>query len=236
MPTDGSIIHTVNFFQGAFTIVLSLALGEALKSFTSDNQEHPLYWNRAPALLTFLVVFAPYFRSMSQYFYSTYLNPRTALEFHRGYLVFDGLTYTLQAGCFFTMSRSLAPHRWRRFYTTVLVLQVLDICWAGVSFFRGVHVLGWLYMDILIVVAIAAMLWLERGKPESMRPSLIGLVFFHCDHRTGLLARTGDAFAVNGRARADKCPQAFAAVEMKDNRPSRQRPDQLHRARQGEDR
>ena len=85
------------------------------------------------------------------------LNPKTALEFHPGYLVFDGVMYTLQAGCFFTMSRSLAPHRWQRFYTTVLILIMLDMVWGGVSYFRGVHVLGWLYVDSALVVAI---LWL----------------------------------------------------------------------------
>jgi hypothetical protein len=175
MPNDVNVIHTVNFFQGAFTIILSLSLGEALKSFTSDNQEQPIYWNRAPTLLAFLVVFFPFFQSMSQYFYSAYLNPQTALEFHSSNLVFDSVMYLLQAGCFFTMSRSLAPHRWRRFYTTVLILSILDIGWTGVSFFRGVHVLGWLYLDILIVVTILAMIWFERGKPDSPRPVYIGL-------------------------------------------------------------
>ncbi|MEJ1976793.1 MAG: hypothetical protein WDN49_12405 [Acetobacteraceae bacterium] len=176
MPNDGNVIHTVSFFQGAFTIILSMSLGEALKSFTSDNQEHPLYWNRAPSLLAFLVIFSPFFQSMSQYFYSTYLNPQTALAFRSGYLVFDGVMYTLQAGCFFTMSRSLAPHRWRRFYMTVLILMLLDLAWGGVSFFRGVHVLGWLCMDVVLIVAILAMIWFERGKPASLRPSYIGLV------------------------------------------------------------
>ena len=175
MTTDGNVIHTVNFFQGAFTIVLSLSLGEALKSFTSDNQEHPLYWNRAPTLLAFLVIFFPFFQSMSQYFYSTYLDPQTALNFRPGYLVFDGVMYTLQAGCFFTMSRSLAPHRWRRFYTTVLILVLLDIGWGGGSFFRGVHVLGWLYLDVVVAASVLAMIWFERGKLPSLRPSYIGL-------------------------------------------------------------
>jgi hypothetical protein len=175
MPIDGSITHTVSFFQGAFTIILSLALGEALKAFTSDNQEQPLYWDRLPTLLAFLVVFSPFFQSMSQYFYAAYLDPKTALAFYPRYLVFDGVMYTLQAGCFFTMSRSLAPHRWQRFYTTVLLLVLLDIGWGGVSYFRGVHVLGWLYMDAVVVAAILALLWFERGKPPSLRPSCIGL-------------------------------------------------------------
>jgi hypothetical protein len=112
---------------------------------------------------------------MDQYFYSMYLDPQTALKFHSAYLVFDGITYTFEAGCFFTMSRSLAPHRWRRFYMTVLILMLIDIGWAGVTYLRGVHVGVWLYMDAVIVAAILAMIWFERDKPTSMRPSYIGL-------------------------------------------------------------
>jgi hypothetical protein len=174
MP-DGNIANTVNFFQGTFMIVLSLALGEALKAFTSDNQELPIYWNRLPSLCAFLLVFFPFFQSMHQYFYTTYLNPQTALKFYPGYLVFDGIMNTLWAGCFFTMSRSLAPDRWRRFYGTLLVLMLLDICWNGISYYRGLHVGGWLANNAFIVFVVLAMLWFERGKPLSMRPSYIGL-------------------------------------------------------------
>ncbi len=175
MPDNSNVIHTVSFFQDAFTIILSLSLGEALKSFTSDNQEHPLFWNRAPTLLAFLAIFFPFFQSMNLYFYSTYLDPQTVLKFRPGYLVFDSAMYTLDAGCFFTMSRSLAPHRWRRFYGTVLVLLLLDIGWTSVSLFHGVRVSGWLYVDVAVVAAILAMMWFERGKPASLRPSYIGL-------------------------------------------------------------
>lgn len=175
MPIDGSAIHTVSFFQGAFTIILSLSLGEALKAFTSDNQDQPLYWNRAPALLAFLLIFFPFFQSMSQYFYSTYLNPQTALKFYPDYLVFDGVMNTLEAGCFFTMSRSLAPHRWQRFYATVLILMLIDIIWVGVVYSRGARIGGWLFMDVVVVAAILAMMWFERGKATSLRPGYVGL-------------------------------------------------------------
>ncbi len=175
MQIDNDVVHTVNFFQTAFMIVLSLSLGEALKSFASDNQNHPLYWDRAPALLAFLLVFFPFFQSMSQYLYVTYLNPRTALEFYPGYLVFDGLMFTLEAGCFFVMSRSLAPRIWRRFYASTLTLMAIDIGWTSVNFFRGVHVGDWLWLDIVVVVALLTLIWFERGRPPSMRPSYVGL-------------------------------------------------------------
>ncbi len=175
MTIPGNVTNTVTFFQGAFTIILSLSLGEALKSFASDNQDHPLYWNRAPALAAFLLVFFPFFQSMNQYFYSTYLNPETALKFYPAYLVFDGAMFTLESGCFFTMSRSLAPHRWQRFYTTLLILMFIDVGWAAVSYSRGVHVGGWLVMDFIVVAAILAMMWFERARPASVRPGYIGL-------------------------------------------------------------
>jgi hypothetical protein len=175
MSNAGNIAHTVGFFQDAFTIILALSLGEALKAFASDNPDHPLFWNRLPALLTFLLVFFPFFQSMSQYFYITYLNPRTALKFNPDFLVFDGVMYTLEAGCFFMMSRALVPHRWRRLYITVLILMLIDIGWAGLTYLRGVHVGGWLYIDAIVVAAILAMLWFEHGKPHSMRPSYVGL-------------------------------------------------------------
>ncbi len=175
MPINSDIIHSVNFFQTAFMIVLSLSLGEALKSFASDNPHHPLRWDCLPALLAFLIVFFPFFQSMSQYLFITYLDPRTALKFYPGYLVFDGIMFALEAGCFFVMSRSLAPQIWRRFYASILMLMVFDIGWTGVSYFRGVHVGDWLWLDIVLGVALLATMWFERRKSPSMRPSYIGL-------------------------------------------------------------
>ncbi|MEJ0051959.1 MAG: hypothetical protein WDN02_12265 [Methylovirgula sp.] len=175
MPIRGDVIHTVNFFQGAFTIILALALGEALKSFASEDQNQSLHWERLPALLTFMLIFFQFFESMAEYFYSTYLSPKTALEFVPGYLIFDGIMFMTQGSCFFTMSRSLAPQRWQRFYGSVLVLMLIDIVWTGVNQIRGLHVGPWLVIDIAIAAVISLMMWFERGKDESMRPGYIGL-------------------------------------------------------------
>lgn len=175
MPIRGDVIHTINFFQGAFTIILALALGEALKSFASDDQNQPLRWERLPALLAFMLIFFQFFESMAEYFYATYLSPKTALEFVPGYLIFDSIMFLLEGCCFFIMSRSLAPHLWRRFYGSVLLLMLIDIGWTGVNQLRGIHVGAWFAIDIATVVVILLMMWLERGKGESMRPSYIGL-------------------------------------------------------------
>jgi hypothetical protein len=175
MPIRGDVIHTVNFFQGAFTIILARAVGEALKSFVSEDRGQPLHWERFPALAAFMVIFFQFFESMAQYFYSTYLSPNTSLKFSPGYLLFDSITFLLEGCCFFIMSRSLAPHRWRRFYGAVVVLMLIDIVWAGVNQIRGIHVAPWLAIDAVTVLVILLMMRWERGNGDSMRPSYIGL-------------------------------------------------------------
>jgi hypothetical protein len=175
MPISGNVAHTVDFFQGAVTIILALALGEARKLFVTPHGETPIQWDRLPALLAFLFIFFPFFQSMSQYLYITYLNPDTAPKFYPGYLVFDGFMYLLESACFFVMSRALAPQHWRHFYAAVLILMMIDVVWAGVTYRRGIHVGAWIWIDLAIVAFVALMMWYERGKPLSMRPTYIGL-------------------------------------------------------------
>lgn len=172
---SGNVAHTVDFIQGAITIILALALGEALKLFVTPHQDKPLIWDRLPALLAFLFAFFPFFQSMSQYLYLTYLNPQTALPFRGSYLLFDGIMYVLEAACFFVMSRALAPKHWRHFYAAVIALMAVDVGWTAVTLHRGVPVGAWLYIDLVIIAVVAAMFWYERGKPLSMRPSYVGL-------------------------------------------------------------
>ncbi len=112
---------------------------------------------------------------MSQYLYINYLNPQTAPPFYPAYLIFDGIVFTAQAGCFFVMSRALAPQIWRRFYAAVLVLLAIDIGWTGITSRRGIHLDAWFWIDIGAVAAILFVMWFERGKPPSMRPGYIGL-------------------------------------------------------------
>ncbi len=172
---NGNVVHTVDFIQGAITIILALALGEAFKLFVTSHDDRPIQWSRLPALLTFLVVFFPFFQGMSQYLYLTYLNPETAPVFYPGYLVFDGVMNVLEAACFFVMSRALTPRHWRHFYSAILALMAIDIAWTGVIFRRGINVGAWFYIDVVVVVLISLMMWYEHGKPQSMRPSYVGL-------------------------------------------------------------
>lgn len=164
MHISGNVAHTVDFMQGAITIIFALALGEALKLFVSGHDDTPLQWDRLPALLAFLFVFFPFFQSMSQYLYLTYLNAATAPPFRPGFLIFDGIMYILEAACFYVMSRALAPRHWWHFYGAVLILMAIDIAWTGVTWRRGMPVGAWLYIDIAIVVILGGTMLYARGR------------------------------------------------------------------------
>jgi hypothetical protein len=173
---SGNVAHTVDFIQGAITIILALALGEALKLFVTPHEEKPMIWNRLPSLLAFLFAFFPFFQSMSQYLYLTYLSPATAAPFRPGYLVFDAVMYVLEAACFFVMSRALAPKHWQHFYGAVLALMLIDIGWTALTLRRGIHVGAWLYIDIVVAAIVVGMFLFERNRPLTMRPVYVGLV------------------------------------------------------------
>jgi hypothetical protein len=176
-PINGNVIHTVNFMQGAITIVMALALGEALKLFVTSRDDRPLQWERLPALLAFVFVFVPFFQSISQYLYLTYLNAQTAPPFRPGFLIFDGIMYILEAACFYVMAGALAPRHWRHFYGAVLVLMTIDIVWSAITYRRGIHVGAWIFIDAVVIAVLGGTMWLARGRtPAMMLPSWILMV------------------------------------------------------------
>ena len=175
-PINGNVIHTVNFMQGAITIVMALALGEALKLFVTSRDDRPLQWERLPALLAFVFVFVPFFQSISQYLYLTYLNAQTAPPFRPGFLIFDGIMYILEAACFYVMAGALAPRHWRHFYGAVLALMTIDMIWTVITYRRGIHVGAWIYIDLVVIVVLGGTMWLARGHAfATMAPSWIVL-------------------------------------------------------------
>ena len=117
-------------------------------------------------------MFFPFFQSMSQYLYLTYLNAPTAPPFRPRYLVFDGIMYILEAACFYVMSRALAPKHWRHFYGAVLTLMAIDIVWTGVTWHRGMPVGAWLWIDIAIVAVLGGTM-LTRAASTGTRAAAI---------------------------------------------------------------
>ena len=95
--------HLVTFFQNGFTILIALALGEALCQFVAADIRHPddkaIQWNRLPALLIFLFLILPFFQGMNRYFYLTCLKTGSLPYNYPIWLAIDGLAFVSALGC-----------------------------------------------------------------------------------------------------------------------------------------
>lgn len=163
--------HAATFLQGAYTIVLALALGEAFKQFVADGGERNIFWNRSWSLVGFLVQIFPFFHGMSRYLFRTYLGPKAIPENWPAYLMFDGIMFMMMSGCFFVMSRSLSPDRWKRFYGSAGLLLAFDSIWICVAMWRGVpDVQTWLHLNGVLAVAMVVAFFIWRKTENSLWP------------------------------------------------------------------
>jgi hypothetical protein len=168
MPTD--LTHLVQFLQTAYTILLGLALGEALKQFVPDGDQ-PIKTDRLPLLLAFLFMVFPFFHGMSRYLYTTYLtHPEPKLGPVAGHVMLDGLVFMILAGLFFVLSRSLSESHWRRFYGFLLALLAVDSVWILTCLSFGADFLPWLWLNVALALVLT--FGLLRVWPEKSRKPL----------------------------------------------------------------
>jgi hypothetical protein len=166
--------HAATFLQGAYTIVLALALSEAFKQFVADSGERNIFWNRTWSLVGFLVQIFPFFHRMSRYLFRTYLSPKAIVGSWPAYLMFDGIMFMKMSGCFFVMSRSLSPDRWKRFYGSAGLLLIFDSIWIGVAMWRGVpHLETWLYLNCVLAWHMILAYLIFRERENTLWPPAI---------------------------------------------------------------
>jgi hypothetical protein len=166
--------HAASFLQGAYTIVLALALSEAFKQFVADSGERNIFWDRTSSLVGFLVQIFPFFHGMSRYLFKTYLSPTSTPGNWPAYLMFDGILFMMMSGCFFVMSRSLSTDRWKRFYGSAGLLLTFDSIWIGVGISRGVkQIETWLYLNGVLVLGMSIAFLIWRKTERTLGPPVV---------------------------------------------------------------
>jgi hypothetical protein len=175
--------------QSVYTIILALAIAEAFNQAIKENkpesEKHAttlanwfdcIHHSRFVSLIVFLMLVTPFFQGNQKYLYLQYIEP-----LHRPnppksvsalWLNFDCLVFTIEAGLFFVMARSLSARRWQQFYATIALLLFIDFLWAGIEKGHGAAVPPeWLWFDIIgviILFIIIAVDWFlvsyDRGK------------------------------------------------------------------------
>lgn len=187
--TVESMTEIVQNIQSIYTIVLALAIAEAfnqtIKASAPQEEIHAttlknwldcVHPSRFVSLVVFLLLAVPFFQGNQKYLYLQYIEPLhqpvPPASMSAMWLNFDCLVFSLEAGLFFVMSRSLSARRWQQFYATVVVLLLLDFVWAVMERRHGAGVPGeWIWFDIVAAVVLAAIIavdWFfiryERGK------------------------------------------------------------------------
>jgi len=170
--TVNAMTEIVENVQSVYTIILALAIAEAFNQAIKENkpesEKHAttlanwfdcIHHSRFVSLIVFLMLVTPFFQGNQKYLYLQYIEP-----LHRPnppksisplWLNFDCLVFTIEAGLFFVMSRSLSARRWQQFYATIALLLFIDFVWAGVEKGRGASVPPeWLWFDILGVIIL----------------------------------------------------------------------------------
>ena len=177
--TVDSMTEVVENIQSIYTIVLALAIAEAFNQAIKENKPemethattvrrwfdciHP---SRFVSLIVFLLLAAPFFQGNQKFLYEQYIEPlHQAIppkSISASWLNYDCLIFTLQAGLFFVMSRSLSARRWQQFYATIVVLLSLDFVWALTEKWHGSAVPAeWLWFDGIAVIFLAVVIVLD---------------------------------------------------------------------------
>lgn len=177
MDPTKPVPEVVLFFRGAFTIVLALALAEAFKQFVSDKadeNEPVVYWQRVPALVSFLLLIIPFYQGMSRYFFVTYADLSKLPQPYSIFLMIDSVAFLGESALFFIMSRALSYRRAFSFYAAVLALLYLDSLWSLIAYVHGASVVAWTALNLVFGGFVAGLLYFLRQPPTTLQLPLIG--------------------------------------------------------------
>jgi hypothetical protein len=178
--TVDSMSQIVEDIQSIYTIVLALAIAEAfnqaVKETKPEAEKHAttlaswfdcLHPSRFISLMVFLLLAAPFFQGNQKYLYLQYVeplhDPNPPKSISALWLNFDCLTFSLEAGLFFVMSRSLSARRWQQFYATIVVLMLVDFIWAIMERWHGSAVpREWLWFDLIATLILVVVILVDR--------------------------------------------------------------------------
>lgn len=207
--TVDSMTQIVEDIQSIYTIVLALAIAEAfnqaVKESKPDAERHAttitswfdcVHPSRLVSLLVFLLLAAPFFQGNQKYLYLQYIEPLHQTippkSISAQWLNFDCLVFTVEAGLFFVMARSLSARRWQQFYATIVVLMTVDFVWALIEkMHKSAVPREWLWFDLAAILILAAIIVADRyfvryKRGEELNPycywsisivAILGLVF-----------------------------------------------------------
>jgi len=178
--SQDAIECTVKSLQWIYAIVIALSIGEAFKQFVPDADPGPdkrgIRWDRLPFLCCLLILVVPFYHGMTRFFSDMYSKDK--IDGYYGiWLLLDCSVFTVEAGLFFILARSLSKDLWLRFAWTVMVLLVLDIEWGALVWkFRSSSISWWVIVNLCSVPCLAPVLLTFRKSSSWWAISLASFV------------------------------------------------------------
>lgn len=174
------IQSTVKSLQCIYAVVIALSIGEALKQLVPDplnSSESPrIHWDRLPSLLSLLILIVPFYQGMTRWFSDMYCTDRIQQTYGLGLLV-DCAAFTVEAGLFFVLARSLGKNLWWQFNCTVVVLLGLDIVWGVFAWrYRTITISSWVIVNVCTVPFLTGVLYAWYKTTSWLAISLASLV------------------------------------------------------------
>jgi uncharacterized membrane protein len=173
---DDAIWATVEYLREIFVVVLALAVCDAFAQLVAhqddESRKRTIRTEAVVGLVAFLFLLFPFYHGMARYLYNTYRIAETRPQPYSRYLLADAACFTIEAGFFFVMARSLRHEQWRRFYATVVGILIVDILWGILAWqTHSPEVVPWLTLNIVAVPVFLGLLkfikeeqsWLASG-------------------------------------------------------------------------
>jgi hypothetical protein len=161
---------TVKSLQWIYAVVIALSISEAFKQFVPDPQvgedKRGIRWGQLPLLCSLLVLVVPFFHGMTRFLSAMYSQGNMHAHYDR-WLLLDCSVFTVEAGVFFILARSLSKDLWRRFGLAVMALLLLDIEWGALVWkYRTDSISSWVVVNLWSVPLLAGILLaLRRRSP-----------------------------------------------------------------------
>ena len=176
--SEKTVQSTVKSLEWIYGVVLALAISEAFMQFASDpdSKVPGIRWNCLLSLSSFLLLVVPFYHGMSRYFCEMYskeqINPDYGV-----WLLVDCTAFTVEAGLFFILARSLPNNLWLQFAFVVLVLLVWDVLWGALVWKHRTRIIAfWVIVNLCTVLLLALLLLSLRNSSSWLGVTLTFLV------------------------------------------------------------
>ena len=163
-----AVKSAVDSLKWVYAVVIALSISEAFVQFAlaSGSGCPEIHWDRVLSLVAFLALVVPFYHGMSRHFWELYMTEE--ISPHYGcWLLMDCCTFTVEAGFFFVLARTLSNDVWQQFNKVIILLLFWDVLWgAFVWKFRRNSISSWVIVNLCTIPILGVvLLWFQSKNP-----------------------------------------------------------------------